>query len=86
MQRTASRAMLVAGLLAAATILPLAGAEAAPIQFGNSYYEFVPDESITWSEASAAASGSTFMGVNGHLATVTSSAGRALNLTARRWP
>jgi len=74
MQRTASRAMLAAGLLAAATILPLAGAEAAPIQFGSSYYEFVPDESVSWAEASAAASSSVFMGVNGHLATVTSAA------------
>lgn len=74
MRRIASRAMLSAGLLAAAAILPQTGAEAAPVQFGSSYYEFVPDESVTWAEASAAASASTFMGVNGYLATVTSAA------------
>jgi hypothetical protein len=66
--------MLAASLLAAVTILPLGGAEAAPVQFGDSFYEFVPEESVTWADASAAASSKVFMGVNGHLATVTSSA------------
>lgn len=74
MQRTAYRATLAAGLLAAAVILPLGGAEAAPVQFGNSFYEFIPDESVTWSAANTAASARTFNGVNGHLATVTSAA------------
>ncbi|GAB2177741.1 VPLPA-CTERM sorting domain-containing protein [Dongia sp. agr-C8] len=74
MRCTASRAMLAAGLLAAAAILPLGGADAAPVQFGNSYYEYITDEAISWSDASAAAGASIFMGVNGHLATVTSSA------------
>jgi hypothetical protein len=74
MRCTVSRAMLAASLLAAATILPLSGAEAAPVQFGDSFYEFVPEESVTWADASAAASSKVFMGVNGHLATVTSSA------------
>jgi hypothetical protein len=74
MRRSASRAMMAAALLTGAAILPLGdAAEAAPIQFGNSFYEYVPDEAISWSNASAAASTSTFMGVNGHLATVTSS-------------
>jgi len=74
MRRTAYRAMLPAGLFLAAALVSFGGANAAPIQFGSSYYEFVPEESISWSEASAAASASTFMGVNGHLATVTSAA------------
>jgi hypothetical protein len=74
MRCTVSRAMLAAGLLAAATILPLAAANAAPVQFGDSFYEYVPDESISWADASAAASAKSFMGVSGHLATVTSSA------------
>jgi hypothetical protein len=34
----------------------------------------VPDEAISWAEASATASAKTFNGVNGHLATVTSAA------------
>jgi hypothetical protein len=74
MRRIAFRAMLPAGLFLAAALIPFGGAIAAPVQFGSSYYEYVPDEAISWSEASAAASASTFMGANGHLATVTSSA------------
>jgi hypothetical protein len=74
MRRTALRAMLPAGLILAAALIPFGGANAAPIQFGSSYYEYVPDEAVSWTEASAAASASTFMGVNGHLATVTSAA------------
>jgi hypothetical protein len=66
--------MLAAGLLAAVAILPLERAHAAPVQFGDSYYEYVTHEAISWADANAAASASTFMGVNGHLATVTSSA------------
>ena len=74
MRCTVSRAMLAAGLLAAAALLPLSGAAAAPIQFGDSFYEYVPEEAISWADASAAAGAATFMGVNGHLATVTSAA------------
>jgi hypothetical protein len=74
MRRIASRAMLAAGLLAAVAILPLEHAQAAPVQFGDSYYEYVTHEAISWADANTAASSSTFMGVNGHLATVTSSA------------
>ncbi|WP_395015542.1 VPLPA-CTERM sorting domain-containing protein [Dongia sp.] len=74
MRCTASRAMLAAGFLAAAATLPIGSADAAPVQFGNSYYEYVTHEAVSWDDASTAASASTFMGVNGHLATVTSSA------------
>jgi hypothetical protein len=74
MRRIASRAMLAAGLLAAVAILPLGHAQAAPVQFGDNYYEYVTHEAISWADANTAASTSTFMGVNGHLATVTSSA------------
>jgi len=74
MRCIASRAMLAAGFLAAAAILPLGSAQAAPVQFGDSFYEYVTHEAISWNDANAAASASTFMGVNGHLATVTSAA------------
>ena len=47
-------------------------AEATPIQFGSNYYEYIPDEAISWSAASTAASAGTFLGAQGHLATVTS--------------
>jgi hypothetical protein len=72
--RSASRGVLAAVLLAGAGLLALAQeAEATPIQFGSSYYEYVPDEAISWDNASAAATASTFMGAQGHLATITSS-------------
>jgi hypothetical protein len=74
MRWNALRALQAAVYLTAATILPFAGATAAPVQFGDSYYEFVQNEAVSWAAASSAASASTFMGVNGHLATVTSSA------------
>jgi len=74
MQIAALRAVLAAGFLAAAAILPLGSAQAAPVQFGDNFYEFVPAESFSWNQANASASGRTFNGVNGHLATVTSSA------------
>lgn len=73
MRCTASRAMLAAGLLLAGALVSFdRAADAAPIQFGSNYYEYIPDEAISWNNASAAASASSFMGVNGHLATVTS--------------
>jgi len=66
--------MLTAGLLVGAALSPFSrAAEAAPVQFGSSFYEYIPDEATSWNEASAAASASTFMGAQGHLATVTSS-------------
>ncbi len=49
-------------------------AEAVPVTFGANAYEYVVANSITWSAADAAASGSVFMGTNGHLATITSQA------------
>jgi len=64
--------MLTAGLLVGAAVISFGEAEAAPVQFGSSFYEYVPDEAVSWNTASAAASASTFMGAQGHLATVTS--------------
>jgi len=74
MRCSATRAIVTAGLLMAAAIIPLShAAEAAPVQFGSSFYEFIPGEAFSWNDANAAASASTFMGAQGHLATVTSS-------------
>lgn len=47
-------------------------ANAAPIQFGSNYYEFVSAPLISWANANTAASASSFGGSIGHLATVTS--------------
>jgi hypothetical protein len=66
-------------LVAAASIIGvLASTElagATPIQFGSNYYDFVPTTyDLPWADASADASASVFMGMNGHLATITSAA------------
>lgn len=68
-------------LLASITFLgfPALPAQAAPIQFGSNYYDFIsvaPSSGygISWSDAAAQAAASTFGGVSGHLATVTSAA------------
>jgi hypothetical protein len=47
-------------------------ARAAPLAFGANHYDFVPAVDISWAAAAAAAAGMTHLGVNGHLATVTS--------------
>ena len=49
-------------------------ASSTQIQFGSNYYEFVLADSISWADANAAASARTYLGLNGHLATVTSAA------------
>src|SRR5215510_2887252 len=68
-----SRSAAVAALILVASSIggPAAGA---PVSFGSNYYDFVPTVGISWADASAAASASMFLGVNGHLATVTSAA------------
>lgn len=74
----ARSSMLAAMLL----LFGAATATATPIQFGSNYYElvlvlqpgFADGSANTWATASATASASTFGGVNGHLATITSAA------------
>jgi hypothetical protein len=51
----------------------VAPASATPLLFGSSYYDFVVDDGISWSDANTAAGTLTFGGSNGHLATITSS-------------
>ena len=49
-------------------------AHAVPMVFGSNAYEFVQVNLVTYATSSAAAAASTFNGVNGHLATITSQA------------
>lgn len=49
-------------------------AQAAPVQFGNNFYDLISSDNITWQDADTAAASSNFMGVFGHLATITSQA------------
>jgi len=80
------RGIAAAALVLAAGAIAAPGASAAPIQWsGNgNYYELIIDPTPygtgtvnTWSTASAAAAGSTFLGASGHLATITSAAENA---------
>jgi hypothetical protein len=66
-----SARVVAAILVASSTGQPAAGT---PISYGSNYYDFVPAVGISWADASAAASATLFLGVNGHLATVTSAA------------
>lgn len=69
-------------LISAATVAALATpqVQAAPVIFGSNAYELITvanpysGNNNSWSTASSAAQASTFMGVSGHLATVTSAA------------
>jgi len=49
-------------------------ASSTPVQFGSNYYEYVSADAISWDDAKvdAALVARSFMGVTGHLATVTS--------------
>jgi hypothetical protein len=46
--------------------------EAVPVAFGGHYYEIVSSPSIDWLSAEAAAESLSFLGAQGHLATITS--------------
>ncbi len=50
---------------------------AAPVLFGSNYYDFILSDGVLWSAADTAAAASSYMSVNGHLATVTSAAENA---------
>jgi hypothetical protein len=75
MGRCASRAVITVGLLTIVGLLWSGhAADAAPIQFGDNFYEYIPDEAVSWAEASTAASADIFNGMQGHLATITTAA------------
>jgi hypothetical protein len=67
-------------------------AEAVPVQWsvgvgGNGhYYDFVRDRGITWTDASAAASSSSFLSTPGHLTTITSAAENAFVFSSFNTP
>ena len=70
--KTALYGLMLGLLLLAATTT--AGAN--PVQFNENghYYEFVPDYAIPWDDAKTAAELKSHLGVQGHLATVTTTA------------
>lgn len=65
------------GALAALLALAVPSARATPIFFNGSYYEFVSGPAVNHNEAVAAASSHTYLGQQGHLATITSAAENA---------
>jgi hypothetical protein len=52
-------------------------ASAVPIAYGGHYYEVVPASQITWDDALNAALSSSYLGLQGHLVTITSAAEHA---------
>ena len=82
MRLSLSRRALTLFVAASGIVAVTARAEASPIQFGSNYYDliivlpaqFADGSANTWAAASAAAAASTYGGVNGHLATITSAA------------
>ena len=70
---------LLSGL--AVTALLSANAWAAPISFGGHYYDVIAAQQITWDNARAAALSSFYLGLQGHLVTITS-AGEDAAVTA----
>jgi hypothetical protein len=75
MQNTSNTIRTLAIVASIAGVLAGGGrASGSPVQFGPNYYDFVQAVGISWADANAAASASVFLGVNGHLATITSAA------------
>lgn len=60
---------LATGVVGVGAAMP---ALADPILFSAVYFEYVSAPGISWDDANAASTASSFMGVTGHLATVTS--------------
>jgi PEP-CTERM motif len=67
---------LTTGAIVAAICGAALSAEAVPVlnPANGHYYDVVPNGGIKWDDANAAAQASVFLGVNGHLATLTSAA------------
>jgi len=65
----ARRVALATGMVGVGATMP---ALADPILFSAIYFEYVSAPGISWDDANAASAASSFMGVTGHLATVTS--------------
>lgn len=63
---------LIVGILAGLTFAP--GAQAVPVQWSDNghYYDFVASP-LTWQGSLAEAEGQTYLGLGGHLVTITSS-------------
>ena len=72
------RTLLVA--VGVASVLPVLGAEAAPVAFGSHYYDLVlvadpfTGTNNSWETARDAAAASAYLGLPGHLATIDSAA------------
>src|SRR5262245_10525533 len=77
---TVLRFLTIAILVIAMNMIAATFAHAAPSPFGSNHYEFVQvadpytGNNNSWSTASAAAVASTYLGVSGHLVTITSQA------------
>lgn len=73
---TRKAVLLVSTVLAGFVVANASTARAVPMLFAGTgnYYDFVSAPNINWIVARDAAAGTTFLGVSGHLATITSEA------------
>lgn len=69
MKRLALRSLLPA---VAISLVMSSNASATPVLFGTHYYDVIAAPGITWAAARAAALGSFYLGLQGHLVTITS--------------
>jgi hypothetical protein len=67
-----------------AVALAAASAHAAPVAYDGSYYEYVA-ASLSWTDAAAAAAASSYNGLSGHLATISSAAENAFVTNLSTW-
>jgi hypothetical protein len=66
--KACTRVGSIVGMLSAAAL----SSEAVPVAFGGHYYEIVTSPGIDWLSAESAAEALSFLGAQGHLATITS--------------
>ena len=69
----ASRNLKTAALFTVISGVSLS-ANAAPVLFAGHYYEVIVSPFISWADADAAAQAASYLGTQGHLATLTSGA------------
>lgn len=75
MKRLIVKSAAMVGSVLVVSAVTASAASAVPSLWGGNghYYEFI-DTPQTWNDANTSASGSSFMGLNGHLVTITSQA------------
>ena len=76
MKTRINRITAVALILALGSVVANAAPILGPVEVGANghFYQFVEDSGVAWDDANTAANGLTHLGIQGHLATITSAA------------